>query len=196
MRNPILSRFLALFMSGAAVVGPAAAELAEGPVVRLATSAGDIDIQLAPAQAPRTVDNFLRLVDDGFYDGLVFHRVVAGFVVQAGGYDAQLNHRPAPGTVMNESDNGLANRRGSVAMARRSHPDSAEAQFYINVQDNPNLDAQPGRPGYTVFGQVIAGMEAVTDIELSDTEMKNGMAGVPVQPIVIEEAKRILGGGG
>ncbi len=196
MRNPILSRFLALFMSGAAVVGPAAAELAEGPVVRLATSAGDIDIQLAPAQAPRTVDNFLRLVDDGFYDGLVFHRVVAGFVVQAGGYDAQLNHRPAPGTVMNESDNGLANRRGSVAMARRSDPDSAEAQFYINVQDNPNLDAQPGRPGYTVFGQVIAGMEAVTDIELSDTEMKNGMAGVPVQPIVIEEAKRILGGGG
>lgn len=195
MRNPILNRFLALFMSGAAAVGPAAAQSAEGPVVRLATSAGDIDIQLAPTQAPRTVDNFLRLVDDGFYDGLVFHRVVAGFVIQAGGYDAELNHRPAPGTVMNESNNGLANRRGSVAMARRSDPHSAEAQFYINVKDNPNLDAQPGRLGYTVFGQVIAGMQAVTDIELSETQMRNGMADVPVQPIVIEEAKRIPGAG-
>ena len=96
---------------------------------------------------------------------------------------------------MNESNNGLANRVGSVAMARLSDPHSADAQFYINVQNNPSLDAQPGQLGYTVFGQVIAGMETVTGIELSDTRRQNGMAGVPVQPIVIEEAKLLPGGG-
>ena len=195
MGNRIFSRFLALFMSAAATAGPGVAQTNERPIVRLVTSVGDIDIQLAQALAPRTVDNFLRLVDDGFYNGLIFHRVVAGFVIQAGGYDAELNFRKAPATVMNESNNGLANRVGSVAMARLSDPHSADAQFYINVQNNPSLDAQPGQLGYTVFGQVIAGMETVTGIELSDTRRQNGMAGVPVQPIVIEEAKLLPGGG-
>jgi cyclophilin family peptidyl-prolyl cis-trans isomerase len=141
----------------------------EAPIVRLETSMGNIDIELLPDKAPKTVENFLTLVDDGFYDGLIFHRVVAGFVIQAGGYDEGMSYRPPPGTVENESANRLPNRKYSVAMARLSDPDSADTQFFINVKDNGHLDWQPGRPGYTVFGQVVAGMDVATAIELVDT---------------------------
>lgn len=161
------------------------------PVVRLETSAGDIDIELFPSDSPRTVDNFLRLVDENFYDGLIFHRVIANFMIQAGGYDGAMIYRKAPGTVVNESSNGLSNTRGTVAMARTSDPDSADAQFFINVKDNAYLDARGGQPGYTVFGRVIAGMEAVTEVELSDTHRHRGMADVPVQNIVIQSATRL-----
>ncbi len=164
---------------------------AEVTMVRLETSAGNIDIELHLAEAPQTAANFLDLVDGNFYDGLVFHRVVANFVIQAGGYDAQLNHREPPRQVPNESRNGLANRRGTVAMARLADPHSADAQFYINVNDNAHLDPQGDGFGYTVFGRVAAGMEAVADIELTDTEVRNGMAGVPVTPVVIHRARRL-----
>ena len=193
------SRFLAALLA-LCVGGPnAAAETAkaasgesdEAPIVRLDTSAGTIDIQLFPEKAPLTVANFLQLVEQNFYDGLTFHRVVANFVIQAGGYDAAMQQREPPRTVANESFNGLTNRRGTVAMARLADPDSADAQFYINVNDNAHLDAQPGKPGYTVFGKVIAGMEAVTDIELSDTGVRDGMVGVPQQPIVINSLRRL-----
>lgn len=171
------------------------AAAAESPVVRLETSAGDIDIELLSAKAPQTVANFLDLVDSNFYDGLIFHRVVANFVIQAGGYDARLNLREPPRRVPNESRNGLANRRGTVAMARLADPHSADAQFYINVNDNAHLDAQGGGFGYTVFGKVVAGMEAVVDIELVDTEVQNDMVGVPVTPVVIQRARRLSPGG-
>ncbi|MCY4215053.1 MAG: peptidylprolyl isomerase [Gammaproteobacteria bacterium] len=164
---------------------------AEAPMVRLETSAGNIDIELHSDAAPQTAANFLDLVDGNFYDGLVFHRVVANFVIQAGGYDAQLNYREPPRQVPNESRNGLANRRGTVAMARLADPHSADAQFYINVNDNAHLDPQGGGFGYTVFGRVAAGMETVTDIELTDTEVRNRMAGVPVTPVVIHRARRL-----
>ena len=164
---------------------------ADEPRVRLETSMGDIVLALFPDRAPATVDNFLRLVDDDFYDGLIFHRVVAGFVIQAGGYDVGMNYREPPGTVVNEAGNGLVNARGTVAMARLDDPDSADAQFFINVKDNDHLNAGPGKPGYTVFGRVVEGMDVVTEIELSDTTRKAGMAGVPERPIVIERARRV-----
>jgi len=172
-------------------VASAAAGVAEETSrVRLTTSAGIIELELDAARAPQTVANFLDLVDAGFYDGLIFHRVVANFVVQTGGYDARMQLREPPRRVPNESRNGLRNARGTIAMARLNDPDSAEAQFFINVNDNRHLDAGPGVPGYTVFGRVIAGMDVVTDIELTDTGIEADMAGVPTTPILIEKATR------
>lgn len=170
---------------------PFAASAGEAPVVRLETSLGNIDIMVDPEHAPATAANFLERVDEGFYDGLIFHRVVAGFVIQAGGYDAKLTYRAPPGTVPNESGNGLKNARFSVAMARLADPDSADTQFYINVADNPHLDPQGTRPGYTVFGRVVAGEDAVTAIELVETRLEAGMAGVPVEDVVITRAHRL-----
>lgn len=185
--------FLALaLLIGATPATPAGAAAAAGtPVVRLETTLGSIDIELYPERAPASVENFLTLVDNGFYDGLIFHRVVAGFVIQAGGYDENLGYRPPPGTVVNESANGLRNQKYSVAMARLADPDSADTQFFINVRHNPNLDGDRTRPGYTVFGQVIAGMDTVTDIELVDTHVEGGMAGVPEADVIITRAYRL-----
>lgn len=163
----------------------------ESTMVRLETTLGNIDIELLPERAPKTVENFLTLVDDGFYDGLVFHRVVAGFVIQAGGYDERLSYRPPPATVENESANRLPNKQYSVAMARLTDPDSADTQFFINVKDNGHLDWQPGKPGYTVFGQVVAGMDAVAAIELVDTHREAGMVGVPEEDVIITRAVRL-----
>lgn len=168
-----------------ALATPAWVVAADNPVVRLSTSLGDMDIELYPDKAPETVKNFLRLVDDNFYDGLVFHRVVAGFVIQAGGYDENLTYRTPPNTVPNESFNGLPNQKYSVAMARLADPDSADTQFFINATHNLNLDPSGGNPGYTVFGQVIAGQDVVVAIELVDTHVEAGMAGVPEEDVVI-----------
>lgn len=160
------------------------------PVVTVTTNLGEFAIELLPAQAPETTRNFLARVDEAFYDGLVFHRVIANFMIQAGGYDAALTYREPPGTVVNESRNGLKNRKGAVAMARLNHPDSADTQFFINVKNNGHLDAKGGAPGYTVFGQVTDGWPVVEKIELVDTGRANGMAGVPEQPVVIESIRR------
>lgn len=162
------------------------ATLAEdNPRVNLVTSEGLIEIELLPKFAPKHVANFLALVEEGFYVGLVFHRVIPNFMVQAGGYDAELNYRPRDGQVDNESFNGLRNKRYTVAMARLSDPNSADTQFFINVRDNPHLDAQPGEPGYTVFGRVVSGMDVIETIELTDTHLRMGMAAVPEKAIVI-----------
>ena len=190
MNSRLRKNFSALAASAALAFGTASAEEAP-PLVRLETDAGRIDIELYPAKAPQTVRNFLELVDDGFYEGLIFHRVIAGFMIQAGGYDADMKYREPPGTVVNESFNGLSNVAGALAMARTSDPDSAGAQFFINVKDNARLDGAPDRPGYTVFGKVVAGMEAVTDIELRETRTLDGMRDVPAQPVVIHSAKRL-----
>lgn len=159
--------------------------------VLLNTSKGDIVIELYADQAPATAKNFLRLVDSGFYTDLVFHRVIPGFMIQAGGYDAKLNYRDAPRQVPNESDNVLKNLRGFVAMARKNDPDSASSQFYINVRSNASLDPKPGKPGYTVFGRVVSGMDVVGLIENTPTQRRNGMADVPVEAVVIKSAKRL-----
>ena len=194
IRGPLhvlgISAVVATLMLGSAAIAQEAA-----PRVRFETDAGPIEIELNPAKAPQTVANFLDLVDSGFYDGLIFHRVVANFVVQTGGYDRNMQSREPPRTVPNEAANGLRNRRGTVAMARLDDPDSADSQFFINVNDNPHLDRSADGPGYTVFGRVVAGLEtAVVSIELVDTHLVNGMAGVPVTPIVIRKATRVPAG--
>ncbi|MCZ6712078.1 MAG: peptidylprolyl isomerase [Gammaproteobacteria bacterium] len=168
------------------------AEAAEAlPIVRLETNLGNIDMELYPTYAPITVENFLRLVDDGFYDGLIFHRVIANFMIQAGGFDAEMNRREDPVTIFNESRNGLLNRKQYVAMARLDDPDSAGTQFFINVRRNSNLDGSMRAPGYAVFAKVIGGWDVVQEIELSDTGIQAGMAAVPDTPIVIRQATRL-----
>lgn len=159
--------------------------------VEVETSKGVFVIDLFPQQAPKSVQNFLRHVDARFYDGLVFHRVVADFVAQAGGFDAKLERREPLGTVENESVKGLRNERGTVAMARTNDPDSATSQFYVNLRDNDFLDAQGAKPGYTVFGRVTEGMAVVDEIGLVETSVQGGMADVPKEPVVIVGIRRL-----
>lgn len=165
---------------------PAKRTYTENPRVLIETSQGDIELELLPKFAPKHVDNFLNLVEQEFYPGLIFHRVIPGFMIQAGGYDADINYREHNEiTVPNESFNGLKNRRGSVAAARLDDPDSADTQFFINVENNAFLDAKPNQPGYTVFGRVTDGFDTIERIELTDTHLRKGMTGVPEEPIVI-----------
>jgi cyclophilin family peptidyl-prolyl cis-trans isomerase len=129
--------------------------------VRIETSIGDFVVALDAARAPQTVQNFLQYVVDDHYEGTIFHRVAAGFIVQGGGYAPDLTLKPVQRTVFNESGNGLSNRRGTIAMARGNDAHSADAQFYINLIDNANLNPLPTRWGYAVFGEVVEGMEVV-----------------------------------
>ena len=159
---------------------------ATNPTVVIETTKGNIELELLPKFAPKHVANFLNLVEAEFYTGLIFHRVIPNFMIQAGGYDVGVNYKETGGiSVPNESLNGLRNKRGSVAAARLDDPDSASTQFFINVRDNFYLDAKPGQPGYTVFARVIDGFDTVERIELTDTHLRKGMAGVPEQPITI-----------
>ncbi len=179
---------------GAALVMMAMAQTpaaeTENPVVVLETSMGDLTVELFQAEAPQTVENFLELVDAGFYEGLVFHRVIPGFVIQAGGHTADMSYREAPRTVVNESANGLRNDRYTLAMARHSDPDSAGAQFYINIGDNHSLNNRRGSPGYTVFGRVSEGMAVADAIAAVDTTTRASMGDVPVAAVVINKATR------
>ena len=162
------------------------------PTVEIVTNVGSMTVELWPEQAPQTVENFLKLVDGGFYEGTIFHRVIAGFMIQCGGYEADMTYREAPNKVVNESANGARNLRWTVAMARHAHPDSADSQFYINLGDNPHLDAQEGVPGYTVFGQLIAGRDVAETIELAETGVVEGSPNVPIEPVVIQAVRRVL----
>ena len=186
-----ISRWAQTLILAVATITGATNSYAENPQVALTTEFGVIELELMPSLAPRTVKNFLDLVDAEFYDGLVFHRVIANFMIQAGGYTSDLTYKPAPDTVPNESFNGLKNKRGTVAMARMSDPDSASSQFFINVRDNRNLDADGTQAGYTVFAKVSAGMDVVSKIELVNTHLKNGMAAVPEDPVIIISIKRL-----
>ncbi len=159
--------------------------------VMLQTSKGAIELELYPDKAPITVANFLKYVDSGYYDGVIFHRVIDGFMIQAGGYDAQLQARTPGAAIVNESKNGLPNIIGAISMARLSDPDSAIAQFFINVADNSELNFRSGRPGYTVFGKVTAGMDIVNAIAAVKTGSAGGMNDVPIEPVVILSARHI-----
>jgi peptidyl-prolyl cis-trans isomerase A (cyclophilin A) len=154
--------------------------------VKLATSMGDIVIELDAAKAPKSVDNFLQYVKAGHYDGTVFHRVIDNFMIQGGGMTADLKQKPTRPPIPLESRNGLTNVRGSVAMARTSDPNSATSQFFISVKDNAFLDAANARDGngYTVFGKVVSGMDVVDKIRAVPT----GANDVPVQPVTIKTA--------
>lgn len=178
----ITQRWLAflLLLPAAALAEPAM------PRVRVETTAGDFVIELNAVRAPLTVANFLRYVRDGHYDGTIFHRVIANFVVQGGGYDTQYRERPTLAPIPNESGNGLGNRRGTIAMARMEDPHSAAAQFYINLADNVPLDPMPSRWGYAVFGQVAEGMEVVDAIAHAPTgEAGPFPADAPLTAIVV-----------
>jgi cyclophilin family peptidyl-prolyl cis-trans isomerase len=163
-------------------------------VVVLETSMGTITIELDKEKAPITVENFLKYVDGKFYDNLIFHRVMSDFMIQGGGFDEQMREKTEGqrGEIKNESGNGLSNKRGTIAMARRTPPDSAQNQFFINVKDNERLDAAGDLPrgGYAVFGKVTDGMDVVDKIRVVRTTTRAGMADVPVEPVVIKTARR------
>ena len=176
----------------AAALGLASTHLAAqtaAPRVKLATSAGDIVLELDPAKAPKTVANFLQYVNDKHYDGTVFHRVIDGFMVQGGGFTADLQQKPTRAPIPLEASNGLKNNNYTVAMARTGNPNSATAQFFINVKDNDNLNApQPDGHGYAVFGKVVSGAEVVDKIKAVATGNKGPYQNVPTTPITITSA--------
>ncbi len=159
-----------------------------GPVVVLETNHGTISIALEVEKAPITTNNFLQYVKDGFYDNTLFHRVIPGFMIQGGGYNLALEEKPTRAAIKNESSNGLRNRRGTVAMARRDPLDSATAQFFINLEDNPFLNADGPYGGYAVFGRVIEGMEVVDKIAAVPTTTTKDMENLPKDPVIIRRA--------
>jgi peptidyl-prolyl cis-trans isomerase A (cyclophilin A) len=160
------------------------------PSVQFQTSAGDFVIELNAEKAPKTVENFLQYVNDKHYEGTVFHRVIDGFMVQGGGFTVAMAQKPTRGPIPLEAANGLRNDRGTIAMARSGNPNSATAQFFVNVVDNPGLNApQPDGFGYAVFGKVSGGMETIDKIRTLPTGNKAGMQNVPLTPITIHSVR-------
>ncbi|NMM78184.1 peptidylprolyl isomerase [Acidovorax sp. SRB_24] len=159
------------------------------PQVKLATSMGDIVVQLDPAKAPKTAENFLQYVRDKHYDGTIFHRVIDGFMVQGGGFTADMAQKPARAPIPLEAANGLKNDTYTIAMARTGNPNSATAQFFINVKDNAMLNApQPDGYGYAVFGKVVQGSDVVDKIKAVATGSRGGHQNVPTTPVTIISA--------
>jgi cyclophilin family peptidyl-prolyl cis-trans isomerase len=161
--------------------------------VRVTTNMGDFVIELIPDRAPLTVANFLRYVKEGYYSGTLFHRVVANFVIQGGGHSASdLKLKPVHDSVNNESGNGLQNKRGMVGLARGESPHSGNAQFYVNLVDNPDLDPLPTRWGYAVFGRVVQGMDVVDRIGVTPTGASGPFkSDTPLKPVIIEKVELI-----
>jgi peptidyl-prolyl cis-trans isomerase B (cyclophilin B) len=169
----------------------ARAEKRSNPLVKLETSLGEITLELYPDKAPATVANFLQYVKDGFFDGTIFHRVIPNFMIQGGGFDAQMTQKPTKAPIKNEADNGLKNEAYTVAMARTNIPDSATAQFFINVADNQFLNHTAKTPqgwGYAVFGKVVKGQDVVDKIKAVPTANKGMHQNVPVEPVTIIKA--------
>ena len=164
------------------------------PQVLIETTEGTIIMELYPNKAPNTVKNFLKYVNEGFYDDTIFHRVIPGFMVQGGGFTENFDKKITHAPIQNEADNGLRNRIGTVAMARTNDPHSATAQFFINVAQNTFLDFRDKTPrawGYAVFGKVTSGMKTVNIIRMKKTGFKNGMKDVPVETVKIIKARQI-----
>jgi cyclophilin family peptidyl-prolyl cis-trans isomerase len=182
------------FAAEAAKPEPKPAAAAPAQQILVVTSMGNFTIELNAERAPLTVANFLKYVEQGHYSGTIFHRVVANFVIQGGGFDRNYAPVPAPAKVVNEAGNGLTNQRGTVGMARSSDPHGADAQFYVNLYDNEALDPSKTRWGYAVFGKVVQGMEVVDKIG----NVATGARGIfkedsPLQPVVIERIERVAG---
>ena len=161
------------------------------PQIEVTTTSGEFIIELDKNRAPITVENFLQYLNSGFYINTIFHRVIPGFVIQAGGYTVDLEAKETLPDIVNESGNGLKNQRMSIGMARTNDPHTASSQFYINLADNFSLDPMPTRWGYTVFGDVIQGFEVINAIAGNATQTMNGMQDVPVAPVIILDIKRI-----
>jgi cyclophilin family peptidyl-prolyl cis-trans isomerase len=161
-------------------------------MVRFETSLGDFTLELDEEKAPISSANFLAYVDDGFFDGLIFHRVIPGFMIQGGGFTPDMNQKKNKAPIKNEAANGLKNERGTIAMARTNVVDSATSQFFINLVDNGFLDHQgPGNYGYAVFGRVVEGLDTIDRIAKERTGRNKGHDDVPVTPVVITSAKRV-----
>ncbi len=183
----IFSIFMCFFL---AILGNTAMS-ETNPKVQFETTKGNIVIELDAEKAPKTVENFLTYVNSGFYDGTIFHRVIPSFMIQGGGFDADMQQKPTNDPIPNEASNGLKNVKGSIAMARTTAPHSATAQFFINVVDNSNLDFTSESPhgwGYAVFGQVTTGLDVVMTIEEVATGNSGMHQNVPLEPVVIEKA--------
>jgi len=182
-----------LIVAGLLFGGALATAAQAAPWVRVTTSMGDFVVELNPDRAPLTVANFLKYVNEGHYTGTLFHRVVNSFVVQGGGYAAtDYKLKPVHDPVVNESGNGLRNTRGTVGLARTETPHSGNAQFYVNIADNPDLDPVPTRWGYAVFGKVVQGMEVVERIGVLPTGKLGPLKGeAPLTPVVIQKVEII-----
>jgi cyclophilin family peptidyl-prolyl cis-trans isomerase len=180
---------LTLVLVTAAYAVSAARAEGKNPMVLISTSVGDIKVELYEDKAPVTVKNFLSYVNDKFYDGTVFHRVIPDFMIQGGGFDKDMNQKSTKAPIKNEAGNGLKNEVGTVAMARTNVVDSATAQFFINVKDNGFLnhrDETPAGFGYAVFGKVVDGMDVVRKIEHVQTTNKGPHQNVPADPVIIK----------
>jgi cyclophilin family peptidyl-prolyl cis-trans isomerase len=160
-------------------------------MVRFETSLGSFTLELDAEKAPESVANFLQYVDDGFFDGLIFHRVIPGFMIQGGGLDAEMTQKAGRAPIKNEAKNGLKNLRGTVAMARTNDINSATSQFFVNLVDNAFLDNSPGNFGYAVFGKVSEGMDTLDKIAKVKTSRRRGHDDVPADDVVIQSARRI-----
>ena len=180
-------------IAAAAEPAPETEQAKETDMVIIKTTLGDITVKLAADKAPLTVANFLAYADAGHYNGTIFHRVIDGFMIQGGGFDAQMNQKPTKAAIKNEAANGLQNKRGTLAMARTAVVDSATSQFFINVKDNAFLDFRAPNPqgfGYCVFGEVVAGMDVVDKIKGVRTGVKAGMSDVPLETVEIVSVTR------
>ncbi len=182
-----------LLAAAALLLTTSALAATNGTFVLFTTSAGNIELELNDRQAPLTVRNFVNYVNQGFYNGTLFHRVIPGFMIQGGGFTDAMQQKLAGAPVKNEADNGLLNRRGGIAMARTEDKDSATSQFFINVADNAFLDHNQKQAGYAVFGRVIRGMEVADQIFHKPTHQVGPYQNVPEQPIVLLSAKIITG---
>jgi len=160
-------------------------------MIRFETSHGGFTIELFAKEAPITVENFLQYVDDGFFDGTIFHRIVPGFVIQGGGLTADFANKKTRASIRNEASNGLKNTRGSLSMARTSDVNSATSQFFVNLSDNGFLDHGPRDYGYAVFGRVTDGMEVIDKIAAVTTGRRKGYQDAPLEDVVIVSARRL-----
>jgi cyclophilin family peptidyl-prolyl cis-trans isomerase len=160
-------------------------------MIRFETSHGDFTVELYEEDAPQTVANFLRYVDEGFFDGTIFHRIVPGFVIQGGGLTSDLSQKKTHPPVRNEAGNGVRNQRGTLSMARTDEIHSATSQFFVNLADNDFLDQRPGQYGYAVFGHVTEGMEVIDQIAKVSTGKRKGHSDVPTQDVLIKSARRL-----
>lgn len=188
--NQLIAGLLISFIPLVAVAAEPASKGDSTVTVQMQTSKGLIVLELDAAKAPDTVANFVEYAKAGFYDGTVFHRVIPGFMIQGGGFEPGMTQKAARAPIKNEADNGLKNESGTIAMARTSDPNSATAQFFINVKDNdflnhtaPNVQGW----GYAVFGKVVDGMDVVKEIESTSTTMRGGHQDVPVEDVIIEK---------
>lgn len=186
-RLAIVAIIVAALMLAACTQKQGETQMKTGNVVVIETSMGTIEVQLDKEKAPITVANFLKYVNEGFYDGTIFHRVIPGFMVQGGGFTPDGGEKKTHDPIKLESANGLKNTLGTVAMARTSVPDSATSQFFINVADNGFLDFSSGNPGYAVFGKVTSGMDVVNKIVAVKTSTRSGNGDWPVEDVVIKK---------